>query len=262
MVPRWLLLVPFALITYFTWVKSIQQQRLVRPVSTLAQRDAHRAVHALKNRKNAWAAASVEQQELVPQQVHADTAQQQTHVDAPQQQQQEPQEQRRPTAVTSCPASRKPYHTLLTATAQVYQQWQCRVMYYHWKKQRALDPAGACTELTGFTRLVAFQDGNPDGARPRLHTPRRSSLCILFSPRPPYRASPQASRTRSLPTSSRSTLRATMPASTATESSTGPTRSCSFSIATTGRARCARGRAIFSPRQLFTAPAHRAATFF
>ena len=127
MVPRWLLLVPFALITYFTWVKSIQQQRLVRPVSTLAQRDAHRAVHALKNRKNAWAAASVEQQELVPQQVHADTAQQQTHVDAPQQQQQEPQEQRRPTAVTSCPASRKPYHTLLTATAQVYQQWQCRV---------------------------------------------------------------------------------------------------------------------------------------
>ena len=32
------------------------------------------------------------------------------------------------TALTSseCPASRRPYHVLLTATAQVYQQWQCR----------------------------------------------------------------------------------------------------------------------------------------
>jgi len=63
-----------------------------------------------------------------------------------------------------CHEGRKPFHTILTATAQIYQQWQCRVMYYHWKKQRALDPAGeACTELTGFTRLVAHQDGNPDG---------------------------------------------------------------------------------------------------
>ena len=68
------------------------------------------------------------------------------------------------TAVTSnCPTDRKPYHTLLTATAQVYQQWQCRVMYFHWKKQRDADPKGACTELTGFTRLVASAGGRPDG---------------------------------------------------------------------------------------------------
>ena len=36
-------------------------------------------------------------------------------------------------------------------------------MYWHWKKQRDADPAGACTELTGFTRLVAHGDGTPDG---------------------------------------------------------------------------------------------------
>ncbi|KOO22719.1 hypothetical protein Ctob_008304 [Chrysochromulina tobinii] len=36
-------------------------------------------------------------------------------------------------------------------------------MYFHWKKQRALDPAGVCTELTGFTRLVANGNGDPDG---------------------------------------------------------------------------------------------------
>lgn len=58
---------------------------------------------------------------------------------------------------------RKPFHVLLTATGQVYQQWQCRVMYYHWKKQRANDPAGACTEMTGFSRLVATPRGAPDG---------------------------------------------------------------------------------------------------
>ena len=46
---------------------------------------------------------------------------------------------------------------------QVYQQWQCRVMYYHWKKQRDNDPAGRCTELTGLHRLVATPGGRPDG---------------------------------------------------------------------------------------------------
>lgn len=65
-------------------------------------------------------------------------------------------------AAPHCPG-RKPFHTILTATVQVYQQWQCRIMYRHWLKQRALDPRGACTEMTGFTRLVASQDGLPDG---------------------------------------------------------------------------------------------------
>jgi hypothetical protein len=65
-------------------------------------------------------------------------------------------------SVSSCPG-RKPYHTLLTATGQVYQQWQCRVMYRHWLKQKALDPKGPCTDMTGFTRLVASGHARPDG---------------------------------------------------------------------------------------------------
>jgi len=36
-------------------------------------------------------------------------------------------------------------------------------MYFHWKKQRDADPKGACTEMTGFTRLVASAGGRPDG---------------------------------------------------------------------------------------------------
>ena len=59
-----------------------------------------------------------------------------------------------------CP-NRKPIHCLLTAQATVYQQWQARIMYFHWKKQAALD--GECTDMTGFTRMVASEDGKPDG---------------------------------------------------------------------------------------------------
>ena len=65
---------------------------------------------------------------------------------------------------SGCSPDRKPFHTVLTATAQVYQQWQCRVMYFQWKKQRRNDPVGTrCTEMTGFTRLVAHGNGEPDG---------------------------------------------------------------------------------------------------
>jgi hypothetical protein len=59
---------------------------------------------------------------------------------------------------------------LLTATGQVYQQWQTRVAYFHWKKQRDADPAGACTEMTGFHRLVANSDGRPDGIEGEVPT--------------------------------------------------------------------------------------------
>ena len=153
-IPRWVLLVPFACIAYIHWVRSIAVQRQIRPVTTIEQRDFHRArtatMRITRRRARAASAAAMQQPRTTQQQQQ--TAQQQ------------------PAAAgaialgrRSCPASRKPYHTLLTATAQVYQQWQCRVMYYHWKKQRDLDPAGECTELTGFTRLVAHQDGNPDG---------------------------------------------------------------------------------------------------
>lgn len=59
-----------------------------------------------------------------------------------------------------CP-DRRPIHGLLTAQASVYQQWQARIMYYHWEKQKAI--AGECTDMAGFTRLTATAGGKPDG---------------------------------------------------------------------------------------------------
>ena len=57
-----------------------------------------------------------------------------------------------------CPSGRKPYHTILTAQASLYQEWQTKIFYYHFRKaQRA---GGRCTEMVGFTRLLA---GRADG---------------------------------------------------------------------------------------------------
>ena len=166
-VPRWLLCLPFIGIMYFHWVRALQQQRQVRPMTTLEQRDAHRAVHALRRRQRAWAA---EQQEVQHQAMQGGAMSQQPQTQRQSQQEQDAQATTGSAAAVlqrthtkRCSSSRKPYHTLLTATAQVYQQWQCRIMYYHWKKQRDLDSAGECTEMTGFTRLVAHRDATPDG---------------------------------------------------------------------------------------------------
>ena len=63
-------------------------------------------------------------------------------------------------APISCP-ERRPYHTVLTATGSVYQKWQSRIMYHHWKKNSAL--AGPCADAVGFTRLCATPGGEPDG---------------------------------------------------------------------------------------------------
>lgn len=66
-----------------------------------------------------------------------------------------------PQAAAKCSQELRPFHTLLTAQSSIYQQWQSRIMYYHWKKQRAA--AGACSEMEGFTRLCATEGGKPDG---------------------------------------------------------------------------------------------------
>ena len=60
----------------------------------------------------------------------------------------------------ACPG-RRPYHTLLTTQATTYQARQSRIMYFHWAKQKAA--GGPCTEMGGFTRLVASEGGQPDG---------------------------------------------------------------------------------------------------
>ena len=64
-------------------------------------------------------------------------------------------------AATGQCSGRRPFHTLLPAQANVFNQWQARIMYYHWKKQAAA--GGPCTDMTGFTRLCASKDGLPDG---------------------------------------------------------------------------------------------------
>jgi len=60
---------------------------------------------------------------------------------------------------TGCPANRRPFHVIQTADSSTYQQWQSRMMYYHFKKMVKVDP---CTEMTGFTRLLNTFDGGCD----------------------------------------------------------------------------------------------------
>jgi len=75
-------------------------------------------------------------------------------------------------ADAECP-ERHPFHALLTAQSSYYQQWQARIMYHHWLKQRALQ--GRCGDMGGFTRLCATKGGKPDGLEgeiPSLFVPQ------------------------------------------------------------------------------------------
>ena len=165
-----LLLLPFVLVVWVHWVRSIRQQQRDKPRTSLVQRDGDRVRAAILRRQGRHGAQqpSGASHGVEPTRRTARGAEQPSAT-ARVDQQPLATAARKPAAAaqqppaTGCPASRKPFHTLLTATAQVYQQWQCRVMYYQWKKQRANDPAGACTEMTGFTRLVAHGDARPDG---------------------------------------------------------------------------------------------------
>ena len=49
-----------------------------------------------------------------------------------------------------CPPGRRPYHVVMTAATGTYQEWQSRIAYYHYLKQKRLNP---CSDLGGFTRL-------------------------------------------------------------------------------------------------------------
>ena len=41
-----------------------------------------------------------------------------------------------------CAAERRPYHTILTSSSGTYQSWQCRIMYHHYKLQKARHTLG------------------------------------------------------------------------------------------------------------------------
>ena len=50
----------------------------------------------------------------------------------------------------------------MTAATGVYQEWQSRIAYYHYKKQKALHP---CSDLGGFTRLFNNVGARPDALK-------------------------------------------------------------------------------------------------
>ncbi|CAN6449971.1 unnamed protein product [Victoria cruziana] len=52
--------------------------------------------------------------------------------------------------------SKKLFHTAVTASDSVYNTWQCRIMYYWFKKYQNLDGS----EMGGFTRIL--HSGKPD----------------------------------------------------------------------------------------------------
>ena len=66
-----------------------------------------------------------------------------------------------------CPKGRRPFHILLTAQASEYQEWQSKIMHYHYRKIVAANP---CTEMTGFTRILASPNGKPDGLMSTMPT--------------------------------------------------------------------------------------------
>lgn len=58
-----------------------------------------------------------------------------------------------------CPAGRRPYHVVMTAASGLYQEWQSRIAYYHYQKQKRLNP---CSEIGSFTRLFNSPGKRPD----------------------------------------------------------------------------------------------------
>jgi hypothetical protein len=62
-------------------------------------------------------------------------------------------------------ARRRPFHVALTATDAAYSRWQCRVMYYWYKRMQAR-PGGEA--MGGFTRVL--HSGKPDGLMDEIPT--------------------------------------------------------------------------------------------
>lgn len=56
------------------------------------------------------------------------------------------------------------FHVALTATDAPYSQWQCRIMYYWYKKVKAMPGS----EMGGFTRVL--HSGNPDSLMDEIPT--------------------------------------------------------------------------------------------
>lgn len=59
---------------------------------------------------------------------------------------------------------RSPFHVALTATDAPYSKWQCRIMYYWYKKMKDLPGS----EMGGFTRIL--HSGSPDNLMDEIPT--------------------------------------------------------------------------------------------
>ena len=57
-----------------------------------------------------------------------------------------------------------PFHIALTATDAPYSKWQCRIMYYWYKKKKDLPGS----EMGGFTRIL--HSGSPDNLMEEIPT--------------------------------------------------------------------------------------------
>ncbi|KAJ6387954.1 hypothetical protein OIU77_026504 [Salix suchowensis] len=60
--------------------------------------------------------------------------------------------------------AKMPFHVALTATDAPYSKWQCRIMYYWYKKKKDLSGS----EMGGFTRIL--HSGKPDNLMDEMHT--------------------------------------------------------------------------------------------
>ncbi|KAG8375824.1 hypothetical protein BUALT_Bualt10G0140500 [Buddleja alternifolia] len=60
---------------------------------------------------------------------------------------------------TSKKSKKRLFHTAVTASDSIYNTWQCRVMYY-WFKRHTRDNPNSPSEMGGFTRIL--HSGHPD----------------------------------------------------------------------------------------------------
>jgi len=60
--------------------------------------------------------------------------------------------------------TKAPFHVALTATDAPYSKWQCRIMYYWYKKKKNLPES----EMGGFTRIL--HSGQPDNLMDEIPT--------------------------------------------------------------------------------------------
>lgn len=69
-----------------------------------------------------------------------------------------------PNELKKARGSKRPFHVALTATDAPYSKWQCRIMYYWFKKMKDVEGS----EMGGFTRVL--HSGNPDNLMDEIPT--------------------------------------------------------------------------------------------